>query len=153
MSANFEAGVTRIGDRAHVWVSDEVSYSLHKLDDIAGMRPDEYATAARALDTMATSLFNKTPNTLTWITNSGSEWDGLAARNYRENFYKIVPPSIGNHAYSRSVDQRHPGRQGGDRHRAAERHEPRREGVQTVKLALDAQADENSIIRRRCSSA
>lgn len=146
MWADFEAGVTRIGDRAHVWASDQVSYSLHKLDDIAGMRPEEYATAARALETVAISLFDKTPDTLTALTELGAEWEGLAARNYRENFFKVVPPSIGNHAWLSKalIDAIQVAKAVADIGQQSAMNLVEK-GCETVKLALDAQADENTI--------
>jgi hypothetical protein len=146
MWADFEAGVTRIGDRAHVWVSDEVSYSLHKLDDITGMRPEEYANAARALHTVGSGLFDKTPNTLTFLSELGSDWQGRAARNYRENFFKIVPPSIGNHAWLIKAlsDAIQAAKAVTDIGQLSAMNLVEK-GCETVKLALDAQADENTI--------
>ena len=146
MWADFEAGVTRIGNRAHVWASDEVSYSLHKLDDITGMRPEEYANAAQALQNVGNGLFDKTPNTLTYLTELGSDWQGRAARNYRENFFKIVPPSIGNHAWLTGalMNAIQSAKAVTDIGQQSAMNLVEK-ACDTVKLALDAQADENTI--------
>ena len=99
-----------------------------------------------AADTVANGLFDKTPNTLTYLTELGSDWQGRAARNYRENFFKIVPPSIGNHAWLTGalMNAIQSAKAVTDIGQQSAMNLVEK-ACDTVKLALDAQADENTI--------
>jgi hypothetical protein len=145
MWADFLAGVDRIHARASDWAYGEVGYSLHKLDDIVDMRPEEYAAAAAALQTVVDALTRKTRTTLTALGDFHG-WEGLAARNYYENFFKVVPETIANHAWlTRTlIDATLAAKAVVDLGQQSAMNLVS-SACQTAKDALDAQADENTI--------
>lgn len=145
MWADFQAGAARIHERASDWAYGEVLYSLRKLDDIVTMRPDEYGAAAAALQSMADGLANRTRTTLTQL-GEFRGWEGLAARNYYENFFKVVPETIGNHGWlTRAlIDGIVAAKTAVDLGQQSAMNLVER-ACETTKAALDAQADAHTV--------